>query len=259
MSKKRWIAGLLSAVMALSVLAVNPVEVSAKNKYKKGDYITFGSYEQDGDTSNGAEPIEWEILTVKNGKALVISKYILDAKPYNVKGEEITWEKSTLRKWLNKDFYNSAFSGDDKKKIVKTKISNPDNESYGTKGGKTTKDKVFLLSVPEIIKSFEFNTWDKEEKYGYSQALLIEGTAYAMDNGFDTYTLTELDYEYFKPYGYDESCIGQTCGRWWLRSPGHFSNGACYVDSFSTAGWSYCNCCVNDDTVGVRPAVWIKL
>ena len=45
------------------------------------DYITFGTYEQDNDTSNGAEPIEWEVPDVKGGKALVISKYILDAKP----------------------------------------------------------------------------------------------------------------------------------------------------------------------------------
>ena len=32
---------------------------------------------QDNNTSNGAEPIEWEVLAVKKGKALVISRYIL--------------------------------------------------------------------------------------------------------------------------------------------------------------------------------------
>ena len=32
------------------------------SKYKPGDIVLLGSYEQDNDLSNGAEPIEWQVL-----------------------------------------------------------------------------------------------------------------------------------------------------------------------------------------------------
>lgn len=41
---------------------------------KAGDYVFFGAYEQDNNTSNGKEDVEWLVLEVKDGKALVISK-----------------------------------------------------------------------------------------------------------------------------------------------------------------------------------------
>ena len=82
-----------------------------------GDYITFGKYEQDNDTSNGKEDIEWLVLDVQGDKAFVISKYALDAKAYNEDETAISWETITLRKWLNNDFYNSAFTSSEKNRI----------------------------------------------------------------------------------------------------------------------------------------------
>ncbi len=48
-----------------------------------GDLYSFGSYEQDNDLTNGAEPIDWEVLDIQDNRALLISKYALDSKPYN--------------------------------------------------------------------------------------------------------------------------------------------------------------------------------
>ena len=86
----------------------------AKDIYKKqhsfdkkvGHYVSFGKYEQDNNTSNGKEKIEWLVLEVKDGKALVISKYALDCKPYNTSSTNVTWETCSLRNWLNNDFIN---------------------------------------------------------------------------------------------------------------------------------------------------------
>lgn len=94
----------------------------AKDIYKKqhsfdkkvGHYVSFGKYEQDNNTSNGKEKIEWLVLEVKDGKALVISKYALDCKPYNTSSTNVTWETCSLRNWLNNDFINSAFSATEK-------------------------------------------------------------------------------------------------------------------------------------------------
>lgn len=76
--------------------------------------MSFGKYEQDNNTSNGKEKIEWLVLEVKDGKALVISKYALDCKPYNTSSTNVTWETCSLRNWLNNDFINSAFSATEK-------------------------------------------------------------------------------------------------------------------------------------------------
>lgn len=121
---------------------------------KVGDYVFFGTYEQDGNTSNGKEDIEWIVLEVKDGKDLVISKNALAYKPYNTSYTNVTWENCTLRKWLNNDFINSAFSADEKAMIPTVTVSADKNPSYSTNPGKETQDQVFLLSITEVYKYF---------------------------------------------------------------------------------------------------------
>lgn len=61
---------------------------------KVGDYITFGTYEQDNDEENGKEAIEWLVLATDGNRKLLTSKYGLDCKPYNEKNEDVTWENA---------------------------------------------------------------------------------------------------------------------------------------------------------------------
>ena len=75
-----------------------------------GDYICFGAYEQDKDTSDGKENVEWQVLAKEDNKILVISKYVLDAKPYNTNLVNVTWETCALQTWLNGTFFDEAFS-----------------------------------------------------------------------------------------------------------------------------------------------------
>lgn len=74
--------------------------------------MTFGSY-------NG-KPIEWIILYSNGNTQLLISKYILDARPYDTSHQELNWANSELRQWLNEDFYDQAFSGEEKARIIPT-------------------------------------------------------------------------------------------------------------------------------------------
>ena len=92
-------------------------QAKAQNPYvdvQVGDIIEFGSYEQDNDLSNGPEPIEWRVLEVSDGSALIVSQYALDARAYNKERVRITWAECTLRGWLNGEFYDTAFSVDRK-------------------------------------------------------------------------------------------------------------------------------------------------
>ena len=116
------IIGAAAAVVVIALVAVFVViPAFNKNPFKGaqvGDMVEFGSYEQDGDTSNGKEPIEWRVLTVEGNRALVVSDKALDAHCFNSdedKGNK--WESSDLKNWLDNDFATQAFTDEDKKVI----------------------------------------------------------------------------------------------------------------------------------------------
>ncbi len=118
------------------------------------DTVLFGKYEQDNDTSNGQEEIEWIVLEKDGSRVLLYSNYYLDCQPYST-GNTDYWENSYLRQWLNSDFINTAFTTEQQSYIQETDINNNYEFSegvYESYGGPDTKDKVFLLSVDEIKK-----------------------------------------------------------------------------------------------------------
>lgn len=110
------------------------------------------------------EPIKWRVLKMDGSQAFLLSDIALDDQQYNTE-EDITWETSTIRSWLNgygassnkqgndyssKNLIGSAFSGDERSAIVNTSVVNDDNINYGTEGGNNTTDKIFLLSELEV-------------------------------------------------------------------------------------------------------------
>lgn len=120
-----------------------------------GDIITLGKYPQN--TSNTPEDIEWIVLAVdaSNHKALLISKYILDACKYAQFGtSSTTWKESRARDWLNSTFYDSAFNIFEKRVVIQSNITTPDNPTYGTSGGDPTQDRLFFLSAQEASSLF---------------------------------------------------------------------------------------------------------
>ena len=197
-----------------------------------GDYIYFGAYEQDNNSSNGKEPIEWQVFAKEDNRILIISKYALDAQPYNTEDEDITWETCTLRAWLNGTFLNEAFSEADQAIIQTTKVSADKNPNYDTNPGSATEDQIFLLSINEANKYFASD-----------EARMCVPTAYAKANGAWTSGSYNVDGE-------------ATCW-WWLRSPGYAQSYAADV-SYGGGVLSYGNY-VHSDRGCVRPALWINL
>lgn len=196
-------------------------------KAKPGDTVFLGTYEQDNNTSNGKEDIAWLVMEVKDGKALVVSKYALDCKQYNTSNTDVTWETCTLRKWLNNDFINAAFSSYEKAMIPTVTVSADKNPGYSANPGNATQDQVFLLSITEANKYFNS-----------TGARQCEPTDYAVANG--TW----------------ESDSGNFCW-WWLRSPGVTQDSAAYV--YSGGDVIESGNAVDIGTSAVRPAMWISI
>lgn len=90
-----------------------------------GDEVLLGAYEQDNNTSNGREDIEWIVLKNENGVVYAVSKYILDAQVYNTHNGD----GSTLKGWLKDNFYNAAFTGIPKGFVSKVGLLSRDDMS----------------------------------------------------------------------------------------------------------------------------------
>ncbi len=225
------IACIAVSIVLTTVIIPNIQHKEAVAKYSKafedasvGDVVIFGTYEQDNNTANGQEDIEWLVLAKEDGRILIISKYALDCRKYSRNYLNGTWETCSLRKWLNRNFLNKAFNAGERAMIPSVTVSADENAKYNlTSPGNNTMDKVFLLSITEANKYYSIRMCQGTD-YVYAQGKLIK-------------------YE----------SLG--C-RWWLRSPGMDSYYAAYVNSDGSI--SYLGACRYVDYEGVRPALWIE-
>lgn len=224
----------------------NDIKIISVSKVE--DVVEFGSYEQDNNTENGKEKIEWIVLDRSGSSVLLISKYCLDCKPYNTSFTQVTWETCTLRKWLNDTFMRTAFSEKEQQRILLTHNNNPDTTKendpdyyYGVsvaEGGNDTDDHVFLLSLDEASK--------------YSNQIYFlstPSTAYAESKG---------------ARNRDANHMHATV--WWLRSPGRGSSMKKYDTDIAITSYAFDvgdSGYMNDnrvdaDSFGVRPAIWVN-
>ena len=231
---KKFLIGFSVCVgVILSVILIRNVRIEiAKDALRDsnvGDYVVFGAYEQDREVLNGKEDIEWLVLEKEEGRILVLSKYALDAQQYHTSKEDVTWETSTLRQWLNEDFVNSAFSGIEKSMIPTVMVSADKNPEYDTSQGNETQDKVFLLSMK-----------DANEYFSLGKKMICTPTEYARGQGV-----------------YCDAFQEYLCG-WWLRTSGGNQESASYVFGEIDGVHGY-GLDVDYDACGVRPALWIDV
>ena len=196
------------------------------------EYAVFGRYEQDVNDANGPEPIEWIVLDEKDGKLLLLSRYLLEQKKYNEEDAAVTWETCTLRAWLNSDFLNAAFTAEEQAVISETTVINGIEPSTGEDCGNDTVDKVFLLSVTECIQYFGVDPYGDED-YAFAplkdRQAVSKPTRSAATNGARAF--------------------------WWGRSSAVDSNETQMIDQ-----WAYLNIDADETNEyrGIRPVIWVE-
>ena len=201
----------------------------AEQSVEVGETVKFGTYEQDNIKDNGEEDIEWEVLCIDNGRALLLSKDIILPHEFNPNEFSVTWKDCTLRAWLNSSFYEDAFSKDEREKIATVELSTESVQQISLKTHDytaeplpscNTEDKVFILSVEELQ---EFFPAEKDR--------IAEPTPYVILNS-------------------DDASI------YWTRTPGRAVGSQRIVDkdgSYELGGAG------NNGVGGVRPAIWIVI
>ena len=207
-----------------------------------GQTVLFGHYEQDNILENGAEPVEWQVLTVQNDRALLLSKNALDFRAMNDHFVQMIWENSGMRQWLNNDFYYRVFTESEKSQIIAVFNENPDNVQFGTDGGNVTEDRVFLLSYDEIMRYLPAgNRTCGVTDYARAQSQYIASQRI-----------------------YDKAgMINRGYAVWWLRTPGmapgYFMTVGSDVNLEGNGPFSleYHSSDISYDDV--RPALWVKI
>ncbi len=203
-------------------------EKSPFSDVRKGDIVSFGSFEQDDLTRNGAEPIEWIVLAVEGDQALLLSRYCLTCMSFNSTGRGgAAWEDSDLREWLNEEFYEDAFSDAEKDWIFLTDVSNG-RADYGAHKN-DTQDRLFVLSAVEV------------RDYLTSKKLCAaEPTEYALAEGI-------------------QQNKNNKCSWWWLRTNGKDKDRIIVMFSSGSLSSEGSHKHVTDKVGGVRPAMWVSI
>ena len=197
------------------------------------------------------EPLTWTVLDPEEG--FVIAEKSIDAQAYenysyyvNSESEEWVyngkdckylandWSKCSLREWLNKDFFNTAFTAEEKAQIGKSYLNN--NSTYDPSlDGAGTFDKIFTISILDAMNGdYGFDTGASNSDF----ARIKPATDYAMCQGAE---VTDTD---------------GTVLYWWLRTAGFYSafafgvsSGGVIAGSGNSGQYS-----VNNTNMGVVPA-----
>ncbi|MDR1135429.1 MAG: DUF6273 domain-containing protein [Clostridiales Family XIII bacterium] len=217
-----------------------PDEITEKvdDPFVKGAVIPFGKY------------YKWRVLFVKGKTALLLADEITDVGiPYNLNFGDVSWERSWIREWLNSEFLK-RFSQAEQKRILTHRTQAETNPWYRTDAGAQTWDKVYLLSITELIS----NLGDNEQlrlrpKNSWMDVTSADSSSRAIDDRYN-----------------DARCARHKGEKtwWWLRSPGESKSKAAYVNANGVVFLS--GELVGDDggtssvgiRPGVRPAIWLQ-
>ncbi len=245
---KRITSFIMIAILSIQAVFAYPVKGAAKeeNSIDIGnpkvtsnmmDCIYFGNYWQEdtngdgiADKNDDKTPVRWRILEREGDKVLLLAENVLDYRPYAEDEENAVWKSSSIRNWLNTDFYDDIFSEEEKKAIEETKLKNYSKEGYNTKDEYDTLDKIYLLSYDEAGNT----------DYGFADSSVRTSR-----------TRQSAATDYAKKKGIDTSKEGWTS--WWLRTPGNkgFALTYGYKDYQNFSHVTY--------ECGVRPALRMDL
>ena len=199
------------------------------------------------------EPILWRVLNVDEKGMLLLADSCLDDRKFNIEDEEVCWNNSTVRSWLNSyaaaqnlagrdyskgiSFMDTAFSESEQQFLLERNITESANPYYDKKGGKATSDKVFLLSLKEVMQQ-EYGFYSKADA---SNTRVAECSDYAFARGL-----------------YVDVEKGKRRVWWWLRSVGKMDDEAAGV---LADGYTLYNASEVVDNVecGICPAIYLSL
>ena len=199
---------------------------------KRGEKIQIGRYPQ-GDKGE-VEPLIWKVLEVSDtdGRVLLITDKLIETKAYHEKIEEVSWKECALRRWLNRNFIDIAFTEEELNMIERVQNKSSYITTYGLRDEEVAEDRVFILSSEEVSKYLI---------YAVDRVAVM--SSWANKNSSRRANAENVQ-------------DGSRIGWWWIRSSGYFNPFVKYVDAHGNIReWGN----IKTSVGFVRPAIWIKL
>lgn len=222
------------------------------NNPSVGDTIFFGTYEQDYNTENGMEELEWIVLERQDHKLLLLSKSILVIGQYRENNFQESapfsaiWETSSIRDFLNNDFLTLAFSPAERSHIQETALTTPihTNLSDTPDNLLKTRETVFLLSKEECERYFS------DRFHGIANTTLSASASLLAPECAKTSFLPSLYRRCI------EDSVEPITYSWYLRDSGFsYDENVCTV---FTAEGSFSHI-PSEHKSGIRPALWMDI
>ena len=197
----------------------------ALNTYQFSNTIYFGG-------------ITWRVLAIEEDKKLLLSQYVLEQRAFNEAHEHVSWETSTIRQYLNNDFYG-RFTLDEQARIAVTRLENSGNPWFQAgRAGNDSYDKIFLLSLDEVLRYFGdsggIQSWTTAQ-WTFNNALTDRYSDLRIANAHDQHGEAAM---------------------WWLRTPGFNRD---VVTGIRPSGDIYMDGAIVTVPLGIRPALWLYI
>lgn len=113
-------------------------------QFAVGSTVSMGSWD--------GRPIRWRVADSRGKLRLLLAEDAVLERAYNDLRVDVSWKTSTLRRWLNGEFLETAFSREERMCVISGRVDNPRNPGFFTQGGAPSMDKVFILTQEEIEK-----------------------------------------------------------------------------------------------------------
>ena len=197
------------------------------------ELITLGRWPQNG---SRPEPIQWLVLRREGDALLCVSRSILDYQPYHREGGGACWAECSLRRWLNRGFFSAAFSPEEQRRILPTRLTSPGGE---------TEDRVFLLAPPEDWPGYNIME-DSDDYYNFPPEDCAMTTPYTREKGI---------------WFMEEEGPDRYRGTWCIRYPRYRNEDdedtgrPDYTSSVNFDGYIEAVAQATEDFDGIRPAI----
>ncbi|MBR5355587.1 MAG: hypothetical protein IK121_01560, partial [Lachnospiraceae bacterium] len=204
---------------------------------------------------NGKEDIAWYVLDKEAKNLILISMDVLDVMEYS-SDKNTSWAQSNIRKWLNDDFLNEAFSEGERNKMQDKDLPNDD--------GVHSLDYAYLLSKEEAYSYFgigedilfqNFDSYEKKCAYllnSVDERIYAKPTAYAINKG--AYEWTKKNTERMQQFNGVDVSKAEGNTNWWLRSFTKEGDTAFYIESMGSVDSNI----YVDSKMGIRPVIIVK-